>query len=170
MNPKEQGNREERKQAKQLSMWMFNDPDVLKRHATSGADKTVYVGDIMPIKQLHPFGWKKFGFMVEVKNGYPKNIPTFWNYEKVADWYRKARSECRGTDQNILFLICQFKSRSALLITDQYFNGKFIFNVCIPINMKNGGDIEYAYVYNLNDLLELDFKSLFEGINYKGDI
>ncbi len=169
MNSKEQGNREERKQAKQLSMWMFNDPDVLKRHHTSGADKTVYVGDIMPIKQLHTFGWTRFGFMVEVKNGYPKNIPTFWNYEKVADWYRKARSECRETDQNILFLICQFKSRSALLITDVLLYDKIMFNVCIPINMKNGF-VEWAYVYNLNSLLELDFKSLFEGINYKGEI
>ena len=39
MNPKEKGNKEERKQAKQLSIWMFNDPDVLKRHSSSGLIK-----------------------------------------------------------------------------------------------------------------------------------
>jgi len=166
MNPKEKGNREERKQAKQLSLWMFNDPDVLKRHSTSGADKSVYVGDIVPIKQLSLFNWKKFKFMIEVKSGYRSHIPNFWSYEKVADWYRKARIESRDTDQNILFLICQFKNKQALLITNQCLE-KIMFNVCIPVNMKNG-EVEYAFVYTLNDVLKWNFQDLFENIDYKG--
>ena len=67
MEPKKKGNAEERKQAKDLAIWMFNDPDVLKRHATSGMDKSVYTGDVVPMKQLQEFGWKKFNFMIQEK-------------------------------------------------------------------------------------------------------
>lgn len=166
MNSKEKGNKEERKQAKQLSIWMFNDPDVLKRHHNSGADKTVYSGDIVPMKQLQFFGWKKFGFMIEVKSGYSKDKPNFWKYEKIAEWYRKARIEGRQANQNILLLICQFKNMPALLITNQHFDGKVMFNVCIPINMYNG-EIEYVYVYHLKNILKQKFTELFEGIDYQ---
>ena len=107
MEPKKKGNAEERKQAKDLAIWMFNDPDVLKRHATSGMDKSVYTGDVVPMKQLQEFGWKKFNFMIECKTGYPNNTPSFWNYEKVSDWYRKAKLEGNLTGQNIILLIFQ---------------------------------------------------------------
>ncbi len=167
VTPKQKGNKEERKQARQLSMWMFNDPDVLKRHPTSGSDKSIYTGDIVPIKQLHEFNWKKFRFMIEVKTGYTAHIPTFWNYEKICDWYRKARNQGKKTNQDILFLICQFKNKQSLLITNICIE-KIPFNVCIPIIMQDD-QVEYAFVYTLRNVLQYDFQTLFDNLNYKGD-
>jgi len=164
MNPKEKGNKEERKQAKQLSIWMFNDPDVLKRHSSSGADKSVYSGDIVPMKQLDQFGWKNFNFLIEVKSGYAKDKPNFWNYEKISRWYRKAVLEGNQAKQTNIILICQFKNMQALFITNNHFNGKIMFNICIPVHMYNG-EIEYAYVYYLKDVLKCKFTELFDEIN-----
>lgn len=159
LNPKRKGNSEERKQAKQLSLWMFGDPDVLKRHSTSGADKSVYVGDVIPIKQLQNYGWKKFPFMIEIKTGYKENIPTFWSYDKILLWYKKAKKECEKTNQNIILLICQFKNRSALLITNKCLE-KIPFTVCIPAIVSEY-DVEYAFVYILKDVLKISFKEIF---------
>jgi hypothetical protein len=53
-NSKKLGNAFERRVAKDLSLWIYNDPHVLKREPTSGATKDNYCGDIFPMKQLLP--------------------------------------------------------------------------------------------------------------------
>lgn len=165
MTPNEKGGKEERKQARQISLWMFGDEDVLWRHPkNSGAIKTVYAGDLAPVKNIKDFGWNKFGIIFEVKSGYPKQIPNFWSYDKVTEWFIKCRIDGQKTNQNIILMLCQFKNRSALLITDQYFNGKIQFNICFPVNIN--GNIEYGYVYLLKDVLKYNFKELFENIDY----
>jgi hypothetical protein len=164
MNPKEKGNAEERKQAKQLSIWMFNDPDVLKRHPTSGSDKTIYVGDVFPMKQIDQFGWKKFGFMIEIKSGYKEKIPTFWGYEIINKWYKKAKKESLGTNQEIIFLICQFKHQTPLLMTNQFLD-QVPFHLSLIIELDDS--YEYVFVYNLKNLLKMNFEQLFKDINYK---
>lgn len=164
MNPKEQGNREERKQAKQLSVWMFNDPDVLKRHPTSGGDKTVYVGDVIPMKQIAPFGWDKFRFFIECKSGYEDNIPTFWGYEIINKWYKKAKKESFNTEQEIIFLICQFKHQTPLLITNQFLD-QVPFQLCLIMDLEES--YEYVFIYNFRKLLKMNFKEIFKNINYK---
>ena len=59
--------------------------------------------------------------MIEVKNGYLKDIPTFWSHNQIDKWYTKAKSEA-SKDQTILLLICQFKNKSSLIFIDCFFN------------------------------------------------
>ena len=165
MNPKRKGNNEELKQAKQLSYWMFGDETVLERHQTSGAKKTAYSGDIIPIKQLAQYGWTKFNFMIEVKTGYEQFKPDFWRYTKVTEWFIKMRQDGQQTGQDIGLLICQFKNMPALLVTDQHFDGKILFNVSFPI--CSNGYVEFLYVFFLKDIFKYDFAELFDGIDYK---
>jgi len=81
---KQKGNRYENEIAKQLGVWIFNDKDVFQRSLTSGAKKSVYIGDIVPQKQLP--GWTRFGVCLECKNGYKDSIPTFNNYSIITKW------------------------------------------------------------------------------------
>ena len=46
---KKKGNAFENQVAKELGIWMFNDVNFLQRHLTSGAQKNVYCGDIIPV-------------------------------------------------------------------------------------------------------------------------
>lgn len=157
---KAKGNSYERKVAKELSFWIFEDQDVLKRHPTSGADKCIWCGDIVPLKQL-PLEWNaQFPFMIETKSGYEQHSPTFWRYGKIEEWVKKAYIEGINHNQTILFLICQFKNKSPLLITNYCINiDTLLFNVVFPVRLN--GNIFYAYVYNFKDVLKLSFCDLF---------
>jgi len=157
---KNKGNAYERKIAKDLSIWMFEDKDFLKRHASSGMDKSVWCGDVVPVKQL-PESWKRsFSFLIECKTGYIKNKPTFWRYSKVSEWFKKAYLEGQINNQNIIFLICQFKNQQSLLITNYLIDiNKLLFNVAIPVIIEE--NIHYAYVYFFNEVLNNDFYNLF---------
>lgn len=157
---KQKGNSYERKVAKELSFWMFEDTDFLKRHATSGMDKSVWCGDVVPVKQL-PDTWKRhFPFLIEAKSGYPQHFPTFWKYGKVSEWFKKSYLEGQINNQPVTLLICQFKNQRALLITNYLIDiDKLLFNVVIPICIN--GNVHYGYVYLFNDILKYDFYELF---------
>ena len=152
---KNKGNAEERKVAKELSAWFFNDPDVLKRHPDSGATKSCYCGDVIPMKQLIDYWEHSWPFIIEVKTGYPTHLPTFYNCNKVQEWFGKAYHEGKINNQNIVLLITRFKGRSPLLITNYYIKN-LPFTVLMPYNTN--GSIICGYVY--------DYKSLF---NYSYD-
>lgn len=158
---KSKGNSFERKVAKELSLWMFNDKDVLRRHPDSGASKQCWTGDVIPLKQL-PEIWKgKFPFHIECKSGYPQHLPTFWSYAKVSTWFSKALLEGYLNNQTIVFLICQFLNKSALLITNTQLPFRLL-NVVFPCIINN--EQHWGYVYNYKDILELDFHKEFSYI------
>lgn len=159
---KNKGNAYERKIAKELSFWMFDDKDFLKRHASSGMDKSVWCGDIVPAKQLPDEKWNRhFPFLIECKSGYVQHQPTFWRYSKVSEWFKKAHLEGLINNQPITLLTCQFKNQRPLLITNYLIDpDKLLFNVAIPISIN--GSVHYCYVYFFNDLLKYDFYDLFE--------
>jgi hypothetical protein len=171
VNQKQKGGTYERKVAKELAFWMFNDQDFLKRHATSGMDKSVWCGYITPMKQLPDNPWKRhFPFLIETKTGYVQFSPTFWKYNQINIWFKKAYQEGLINNQNIIFLICQFKNKSQLLITNHMIDVNILlFNVVIPIEIN--GIIHYGYVYILKHLLEKNFYELFnlEELNYGKD-
>jgi hypothetical protein len=160
MNPKEKGNREERKQAKNISKWMFNgDPDVLKRVSDSGALEQSWSGDITPVKQLPPEWNRKWPFLMEIKSGYSKHCPDFWKYGKLLSWIRKSHKESETHNQKIILLITQFHNRPAL-ITTNYCSNALAFNVSFPIILN--GCWNYMYTYRLIDMTKLNFKEVFD--------
>jgi hypothetical protein len=162
MKAKQKGNTFENKISKILGQWMFNDIHVLSRHLTSGAQKQVYCGDIIPIKQLDEYKeWKnKFPFLIETKHGYPQHVPTVWSFTKVGEWYIKSYQESLLNKQPIIFLICQFKNKKTILITNYLIDvNKFLFNSVFPIQIN--GDLHYTYVYIFGELLKYNFHDLF---------
>jgi len=160
---KSKGNAYERKVAKELSIWMFNDKHLLKRKSDSGMVKDNYCGDVYPEGQL-PLNWKgSFPFLIECKSGYPQHHPTFWKYKMVEKWFNKAYKESLINKQSIIFLICQFKNQRALLITNELLDmNNILFNVAFPIVNEIEEDVKYGYVYNYNELLKLDFYKIFD--------
>ena len=90
------------KVAKELGVWMFNDRDMFCRHLTSGARKNVYVGDIVPQKNI-PLDFNNgiVPFLIECKNGYKANIPNLNNQTLIRQWLTKALLE-KNYNQNII--------------------------------------------------------------------
>lgn len=161
---KSKGNKMERDTAKSLSIWMFREEHVLKREPTSGASKYNYCGDVYPQQQIN---WSHFPFLIETKTGYEQHTPTFWQHTKIIEWYAKAWQESKQHNQYIIFLICQFKGKSALLFTNYQIDIDSIVPILIiPIPTDN--DIDWVNVYTFKDLLKLDFHTLFKNeINYR---
>ncbi len=154
---KSKGNKMERDTAKSLSIWMFNDQHVLKREPTSGAIKHNYCGDIFPMKQID---WSNFPFLIETKTGYEQHTPTLWQYTKVLDWFNKSLVEGKQHNQHIIFLICQFKNKPALLFTNYQISLEKITPVSIIPNQING-NLNWINTYIFKDVLKLGFLDLF---------
>lgn len=158
-SPKEQGNREERKQAKKLSGWMFGDEHMLKKQSDSGALEIIWSGDVVPMKQM-PDEWnKRWPFLMEVKNGYKKHYPDFWKYGQLAGWVKKAYRESKTHNQHILFVTTQFYRRTAL-VTTNYCTTALPFQVSFPVELDN--QWKFMYVYRLKDMMSIDFKQVFD--------
>ena len=156
---KAKGNSFENRVAKELGIWMFNDKDMLNRHLTSGAQKSVWVGDIVPQKQLPiHFNNGHFPFLIECKNGYKSNIPNLNNQTIVRQWLTKAKLEATA-NQNVIYLITSFHAYSPLLFTDVPFN----ITSGLILNHIHNGDVTPFYVYEYRKLLEHQFFSLYEG-------
>ena len=160
-NNKERGNKFEREVAKQLSLWLFDDPNLLRRHPDSGASKMNYTGDICPAAQL-PQSWKgQFPFQVETKYGYTQIAsPSPWNTKWLTEWYLKSLEESKLHNQKIIFVINNFVNRKFnTLTTDRYLNDRFILHkMSFPI-IKNGL-VTHLFVYKFKDVINLNFTDL----------
>ena len=154
INSKQKGNTFERKIAKELSIWMFNNKNILRRHPTSGFEKCIWTGDVVPLAQL-PDEWNnKWPIHIECKSGYKNDTPDFWNYKRIITWFDKAKKESLINNQNIIYLICQFKHRQALLITN-----KIIENIPYKLVILDN-EYEFLYVYMYNELLNTNFNNI----------
>jgi hypothetical protein len=153
-NQKQVGNTFERKIAKELSLWIWNDPHVLKREPTSGAVKTVYYGDIYPIKDT---GWDHFPFYLEVKHGYEKNLPTLFNFNIIKTWWYKCVLESsQSNGQDIILLIYNpTGKRGTILATDQLLN--------IPYTCILNINPHLVYIYDYKKMISnYDFETVFK--------
>lgn len=151
------GNSFERKIAKELSIWMFNDQHVLKREPTSGATKNVYCGDIFPMKQIN---WEVWPFHIECKYGYSQFTPTLLSYPIIEKWYLKALAESKITEnQNIILLICNFKNKKGIMVFTNKKLKKILYKSIICI--KTNGILENVYCYDYNEMLKYNFESVF---------
>ncbi len=161
---KAKGNAFENKTAKQLGQWIFNDPNILGRHLTSGAIKTAWLGDIVPVKQLPKKFNRSFPFLFECKHGYSQDIPTFIKYTRLQKWVVKCIQETKmSKEQKHIWIITKFKYQKTILTTNCLIDTNLkLFNVAIPVNTN--GTLIYFYVYLFNDLLQYDFFKLFPNI------
>jgi hypothetical protein len=151
MNPKRKGNRNENKEARLLSKWMFGDNKTLYRHENSGARKDVYTGDIIP-KDVDSFEWKIFPFVFEAKHGYKDSLPTLMNYKIVNDWIVKLLSE-RTDSQRIPVIIARFHHRRAVLFTNIDLN----FQPELTLYIQYNDTIESFHQYDYNSLICRNF-------------
>lgn len=163
---KQKGNAYERKVAKELSQWMFNDDNLLRRKGDSGSIKVNVCGDVFPEGQLPP-NWKGiFPFMVECKSGYVSEKPNFWKHGQVLKWFLKAIEESKINNQLIIFLICQFKNQQPLLFTNHFFeyydeNDNKILKPTLALPIFDGDKFIYwAYCYFYKHLFEYNFDNL----------
>ena len=152
---KAKGNAYENKLSKQLSQWLFNDKNILQRHLTSGAIKSTYVGDIVPIK---PISWKTFPILIECKYGYKDHLPTLMNFSIIEEWLTKSLKESELSDtQKIIWLITRFHNqRSTLFFTSYQFDRKYIIPI-LELNILYQNKIYKFYQYQLETLVEFDF-------------
>jgi len=157
-SPKEQGNREERKQAKKLGIWIFDDPKFLRKTEGSGSTHIIWTGDIAPIKELPEIWNKQWLFEIECKNGYLKHEPNFWKYEQMSKWVKKSYKESKIHGQRIIWLINQFPRKTALLSTNHLLQ-QLPFKVCWPVETEDG--FIYMYTYRLKDVMEFNFYDLY---------
>lgn len=148
---KVKGSSYERKVAKQIGTWMFNDIEMVWRESTSGMRKIVYKGDIVPVK-AHEFPWTSWPFLFEVKTGYKDHIPTLIKQTKLREWILKLLDEL--DDKQIFpMLVAQFHSQHPILITTLMFN--FQTDICL-LQLYQNQYIPF-YVYNWNDILNTNF-------------
>ena len=162
---KKKGSTYENKIAKELGMWMFKDKNMLCRHLTSGAQKSVYIGDIVPQKRL-PDGFNSgiWTFVIECKNGYKNQIPNLNNQTIVRTWLKKLYQEMidHPCNQKIIYLIASFHGYSPLLFTDLKLNPELVYPDLI-INIKIiSGEIIPFYIYKYKELLELPFFKIYD--------
>ena len=158
-NSKKLGNAFERKIAKELSNWIYNDPHVLQREATSGGTKTVYVGDIFPVKQLNK-NQPEWEYLVECKSGYEELTPTLLNFKIIKNWYLKAIKEIEYSEkQKTIIIIANFKGRRGILFCcDKELNEIFERTI---ICIQDNDNYYFLHCYNYKDILEYNYKDLF---------
>ena len=151
-NQKAKGNRYERKVAKELSNWIFDDPTILYKHEDSGARKVVYTGDITP-KHISKYPWDLFPFVFECKNGYKNQIPSIMNHNHLRQMLRKLLSE-RSDEQRIPIFIAQYHHQIPILMTTISLN---LVPYSLAIALEYEGGTEFFYVYKYKEVLSQNF-------------
>lgn len=156
------GNKFENRIARELGEWIFGDKNVFCRSITSGANRAVYYGDVIPLKQL---GWTQFPFLIEAKNGYKQHLPTMMNWTKLKEWLNKYLKECdqakSETGQYVLLLICGFHNYTPLLFTNYKLAG-------IPSDLMLSPLPDHStmiYAYSFTKIKEYQFYDLFSDLN-----
>ncbi len=161
---KEEGNAFERKVAKEMSLWLFENRNILRRSSDSGAQKANYSGDIIPEGQL-PTQWnRKWPIIVECKYGYKTiAIPNIWNRKWITTWYLKALNESKKHNQPIIFIVNNFKNRKFNTITTNiHFNHLFILHeISFPVIVDQY--VHHLFVYNYKKVLQLHIDNLIPG-------
>jgi hypothetical protein len=152
---KSKGSNFEREKAKELSIWMFDNPNVLYRHGSSGARKNVYSGDIVPEAELIEHGWKTWPFVIELKTGYKQHIPTLGNQTHLKKWLSKLLNECNAKQACPIFMWQLYKASCIFLTTE-----KLKIHWELVLNLERNGQNIYFFVYDYKTLLKYKFMSI----------
>ena len=139
---KAKGSSWERDLAKLLSMWIYGQENVLRRHPTSGAEKGFGSGaDIANFNHEFP-SLKKF---IEAKRGYKDDL--FNARKQIIEWYDTAKP--KNVNNYPIWIIWKILNRGVILATD-----KKLKNVS-PIFIINE-----LYVYDFKELLKTPYKEI----------
>lgn len=137
-NNKKYGSSWERDSARLLSVWLFEDENVLKRHPTSGAEKSISASDIIPMKNIDI----DFTVHIECKNGYETEIDIFKAKQQLIKWYNEAIEKLKNKNETV-WIIWKIPRRGILLCSNKSF-----------VNVEE--------MYTMNDLTIYDFKKILE--------
>lgn len=139
---KAKGSAWERDVAKKLSLWIYGQENVLRRHPTSGAEKGFGSGaDIANFNHEFP-NLKKF---IEVKCGYKDDL--FNSLKQINGWYDVAKP--KNVNNYPIWIIWKLLNRGIILATDKKFkkiNPLFIMGT--------------LYVYDFKELLKIPYKDI----------
>lgn len=150
---KSRANASENKFAKELSVWMFGDGDVLKRHPSSGAEKSVYSGDIYPMKQMD---WKIFPFHLEVKDGYVDKSHPLAFIKQVTEWYLDAVDKTKDkVDERIIWVLWKLPNKGILVFSDIVLSD---VSEILQFQVEN----KTIRMYNYKDVLKTSLESQTE--------
>lgn len=139
---KRKGSSFERELAKKLSMWIYGQENVLRRHPTSGAEKGFGSGaDIANFNHEFP-KLKKF---IEAKCGYKDDL--FNARKQILGWYETAKQ--KNVNKYPIWIIWKLLNRGIILATD-----KKLKNVS-PIFIINE-----LYIYDFKELMKIPYKEI----------
>ncbi len=169
-NNKKNANNHERETAKDLSIWIFGNSNTLKRHPSSGAEKSVYAGDIYPMGQMPP-PWISFPFHIECKRGYEdKNNPIGFS-KQIITWYTDCRKKMKHMKtEKWAIIIWKIPYRGTMFCTDLTLgNWMAVDNglkypeehILIPYREKRR-TTTHINIYDYNTVLKHDFNNLFD--------
>lgn len=133
---KRAGSSFEREVAKLLSLWIYGQESVIRRHPTSGAEKDYSQGADMGVFQP---GFKPFNYFVEVKRGYKTDI--FNARKQILEWYSTAQT--KNKKNYPIWVIWKLLSRGTILATNKKFK-------------------QVEELFRINDLFVYDFKELLK--------
>jgi len=167
---KAKGNSFEREIAKTLSTWIFDDPYVLGRDPTSGARGTVlgsgkvYAGDIVPVKQLplsvFPVG--KFPFLLELKTGYKKDVPTVFQQRIIHKWVKKLIGELTDEQTTPIFVL-RFHYQPAVIVMP--FDIQSVhWDVCFNVPVMRYGNLKF-YSYSFDQMIAHEFATIYKELH-----
>lgn len=139
---KSKGSSFEREVAKDLSIWIYGAPSILRRHPTSGAEKDF--GQGADISLFQP-GYDPFTFFVELKRGYKPDI--FNARKQILEWYYTSKE--KNKKNYPIWIIWKLLSRGTIFASDKKLK-----------KIKELFIIENLYVYDFKEVLEQNFKEI----------
>ena len=139
---KAKGSAWERDVAKKLSLWIYGQENVLRRHPTSGAEKGFGSGaDIANFNHEFP-SLKRF---IEVKCGYKDDL--FNSLKQINGWYDVAKP--KNVNNYPIWIIWKLLNRGIILATDKK------FKKISPLFIMGS-----LYVYDFKELLKIPYKDI----------
>lgn len=111
-NNKRKGSAFEREIAKQLSLWIYNEPNIIRRHPTSGSEKDYGQGADISVFQPDQ---KELKIFIEVKCGYKQDL--FNARKQILEWYEIALK--KNKRKFPIWIIWKLLNRGIVLVSDK---------------------------------------------------
>jgi len=143
---KSKGSAFEREMAKELSMWIYKKPSIVRRHPTSGAEKDYSQGSDIGVFQP---GEKELELYIELKCGYTEKIDIINARKQIIEWVEKAK---KNNKKNYpVWLIWKLLNRGIILASTKPITGT---------NLKELYICDNLYIYDFKEVLKYKFEEL----------
>ena len=139
---KRNGSSFEREVANYLSIWVYGEKSVIRRHPTSGAEKDYGQGSDIAVFQP---GYEQFNKFVEVKRGYKSDV--FNAIKQISEWYAIAKT--KNKKDYPIWIIWKILNKGILIASTQKFN-----------NIEELFSIHELHIYDFKELIKIDYKTI----------